>query len=78
MAPNYVPAEKFPLGRTVATPGALESLIHDEIVDALTRHASGDWGNLDESDLASNERALLSDDWSQLGGGGHPAVTMRS
>jgi len=61
MAPNYVPAGKFPLGRTVATPGALQDLTHDDIIAALTRHSQGDWGDLDEPDLAANERALLTE-----------------
>lgn len=61
MAPNYVLAGKFPLGRTLMTPGALGALTHDEILNALTRHVSGDWGELEEEDLAANERALLTE-----------------
>ncbi|HWA87354.1 MAG TPA: hypothetical protein VG710_14095 [Opitutus sp.] len=61
MAPNYVPAGRFSLGRTVATPGALQNLTRGDIIDALTRHVSGDWGDLDEPDLAANERSLLTE-----------------
>ena len=61
MAPNYVPAGKFPLGRTVATPGVLETLTHDDILHALARHVSGDWGEVEDEDAAANERALLTE-----------------
>lgn len=61
MAPNSLPAGRFPLGRTVATPGALRNLTHDDIVQGLARHVSGDWGELGEEDLAANERALLTE-----------------
>jgi len=61
MSPFHVPAGNFPLGRTVVTPGALQSLTHDDIVHALTRHICGDWGELEEEDLAANERALLTE-----------------
>jgi hypothetical protein len=49
----------FPLGRVVATPGALAELSHDEIQAALQRHHSGDWGDLDKDDWAENEKSLL-------------------
>jgi hypothetical protein len=49
---------KFPLGRLVATPNALNTIPNDEILNALSRHAQGDWGTLDAEDLQSNERAL--------------------
>ena len=31
----------------------------DELLVALTRHLSGDWGELDEHDWQANESALL-------------------
>ncbi len=46
----------FPLGRIVATPGALEAL-HNAGQDArelLARHAGGDWGTLSEDDRNEN------------------------
>lgn len=52
------PPEKFPLGRTVATPGALAAIPNDELQAALRRHHTGDWGDLDEHDRQENERSL--------------------
>ena len=49
---------KFPLGRTVTTPGTLAVIPNDELQAALRRHHSGDWGELDEHDRQENERAL--------------------
>ena len=49
---------KFPLGEIVATPNALNRIPNDEILNALSRHANGDWGTLDPEDWQSNERAL--------------------
>jgi hypothetical protein len=49
---------KFTLGRTVATPNAVATIPHDEILLALLRHALGDWGTLDKEDWQANERAL--------------------
>lgn len=52
---------RFPLGRTVTTQGAREALTDYDIVLGLSRHHAGDWGDLDEADLAANERALLTE-----------------
>jgi hypothetical protein len=51
---------KFPLGRVVATPGALEALASAEQspLEFLQRHASGDWGELDDADRRENEFSL--------------------
>jgi hypothetical protein len=51
---------KFPLGRVVATPGALEALeaTGQHPLSFLTRHARGDWGELDQEDRAENEYSL--------------------
>lgn len=49
---------KFSLGQTVVTAGALAALAPHEVVSALSRHATGDWGDLDPHDRAENERAL--------------------
>jgi hypothetical protein len=47
-------------GFTVATPGALEAFVatNDNIADYLTRHLSGDWGDLGDEDKAENEYSL--------------------
>jgi hypothetical protein len=51
---------KFPLGQVVATPGALEAMrASGQTPDFfLDRHASGNWGEVDEADGALNEQAL--------------------
>lgn len=46
------------LGRLLSTPHALEKIRNDEIIAAIGRHQSGDWGDLDEHDRHANERAL--------------------
>jgi hypothetical protein len=49
--------QRFSLGQTCATPGALEAL-SDAGQDAahfLLRHQSGDWGDLTEDDKRENE-----------------------
>jgi hypothetical protein len=56
------PAEKFPLGRVVATPGVLAKVPNDEIQSALSRHHHGDWGDVDEDDRQENERSLVEGD----------------
>jgi hypothetical protein len=50
----------LPLGRIVATPGALKLLTEarDHPLDLLARHATGDWGNLCAFDRRQNEIAL--------------------
>ena len=50
----------FPLGRILATPGALEALREagEDPLRILSRHASGDWGELDAHDHSENERSL--------------------
>jgi hypothetical protein len=51
----------FRLGRIVATPGALETLARggQDAKCFLERHASGDWGELDEHDRAENDYSLV-------------------
>jgi hypothetical protein len=51
-------APEFYLGRVVATSGAIQCLSYDDILSALDRHAAGEWGDLDEEDRATNNRAL--------------------
>jgi hypothetical protein len=50
----------FPLGRVVATPGALKLLeeASEDPLHYLVRHRSGDWGEIDPQDRRENERSL--------------------
>jgi hypothetical protein len=57
---STIASPKFALGREVATPAAL-SAIHQagqRVRQLLARHASGDWGDLDDEDKRLNEEAL--------------------
>ncbi len=56
-------AALFPLGRTVATPGALEALeqAHQSPLEFLRRHQTGDWGELCDEDKRENEFSLKHD-----------------
>lgn len=58
MSANTHPIAKFRLGKIMSTPNALEHLTHEDILCSLGRHQAGDWGNVDEDDRQSNERAL--------------------
>lgn len=49
---------KFNSGQVVATPNALEELTAEEIQQALRRHVSGDWGDVDEEDWQENDLSL--------------------
>jgi hypothetical protein len=50
----------FPLGRVVATPGALELLkeASEDPLYYLSRHCSGDWGEVNDYDRKENELSL--------------------
>jgi hypothetical protein len=50
----------FPLGQIVATPGALQTLLHAgfDAARLLARHERGDWGDVDAHDRAANNAAL--------------------
>jgi hypothetical protein len=50
----------IPLGRTLATPGALAAMQRsgDVPADFLRRHECQDWGNVDPEDWARNDAAL--------------------
>jgi hypothetical protein len=58
--PMAINGTLLPLGRIVATPGALEALARagQEAELFLERHASGDWGQVDEHDRAENDYNL--------------------
>lgn len=49
---------KFPIGRMMATPGAINSVPPSEMTQALRRHARGDWGDLSDEDLYANDMAV--------------------
>ena len=51
---------RFPVGRVVATPGALRALEKAEQLPAefLDRHVNGDWGDVPEADKQENELAV--------------------
>jgi hypothetical protein len=53
-------APLFPLGRVVATPGALNALViaGQDPGELLERHASGDWGDVPPADAAENRRSV--------------------
>lgn len=51
----------FALGQVVSTPNAL-AFAHKNQIDLgqlLTRHQTGDWGDLEDEDKESNEEALI-------------------
>ena len=51
-------AAKFPLGQVVMTSNAADQLAAEDIQNALTRHAAGDWGEVCEEDRHENELSL--------------------
>jgi len=50
----------FPLGKIVATPGALAALekAGQRVEEFLALHATGEWGDLCEQDRAANQLGL--------------------
>ena len=54
------PAHLFSLGRVVATPGALEALeeTSTDYLTLLSRHVSGDWGEVPPEDARENEFSI--------------------
>ncbi len=56
------PPSKLSLGRIVATPAALELVPNEELLAALGRHVSGDWGDVDADDWRANDEALKTDE----------------
>jgi hypothetical protein len=49
---------RFSLGQTVITANASLQLATEEVLTALKRHASGDWGDLCPEDCLANDEAL--------------------
>ena len=60
IARERVAGPKFPLGQTVATPGVVEAFERNgqSPITFLRRHLRGDWGELDQEDVAENEFSL--------------------
>lgn len=52
---------KFEPGQQVATPGALRAIHQsgESLLRLMSRHLSGDWGDLDADDKTANDAALL-------------------
>lgn len=59
-APSCPPGDRFRLGRLVLTRGAERALEEsgDDPFTFLSRHASGDWGEVCDEDQEANERAV--------------------
>lgn len=53
-----IPDAKFSLGRVVMTPAALQALTPIDVVNALSRHVTGDWGDVCPEDREKNELSL--------------------
>ena len=49
---------RFPLGQLAITSNASLRLATEEVLVALRRHASGDWGDLCPEDTMANDEAL--------------------
>lgn len=49
---------KFPLGHLVCTPGVEDEIPLTDVVTALDRHLSGDWGDVDKADWKENDLSL--------------------
>jgi hypothetical protein len=50
----------FPLGRILATPGAIEALVRNETSGAayLSRHVQGDWSECGPEDAEANRQSV--------------------
>jgi hypothetical protein len=51
---------KFPLGQTVITANANAVLPELDVLIALQRHHSGDWGDVDDQDRQMNDSSIHS------------------
>ena len=49
----------FATGLIVSTPAVVSEVSLDSIVAMLTRHQTGDWGEVDMDDWARNDEALV-------------------
>ena len=57
---RFTSKPRFNLGQVVATPGALKALDAAQVLPAqlLTRHQSGDWGEVPAEDASENELSV--------------------
>ena len=62
MPDTLISTPKFPLGQTVITANANAVLPELDVVIALQRHHSGDWGEMDDHDRETNENGLRNGD----------------
>lgn len=51
-------AHSFPLGQIVTTRPAMQLLNAEDVQRALSRHSTGDWGDICEDDWIENERSI--------------------
>lgn len=49
---------KFAMGGLYMTPGVQGDVPEHEMLGAITRHSSGDWGDCNAADKAANDEAL--------------------
>lgn len=57
---KLIKGQKFRCGQIVATPGAIEKVPPGDMMEGLSRHMKGDWGDeLCMEDRGVNEEALL-------------------
>ena len=59
---SVIMPDLFPSGRLLTTPGAEEALkeANVSLLDLLSRHLKGDWGDLDADDKRMNNEAVKS------------------
>lgn len=50
---------RFTLGSIAATATALAATTNSEVMAALMRHVTGDWGEISREDALANENALI-------------------
>ena len=51
-------AKRFPTGRLLCTPNAMNHVSMEEMMGAFGRHQRGDWGEVCPEDWRSNDQAL--------------------
>jgi hypothetical protein len=61
VAPIQSNRPRFNMGQIVATPGALRELEQsgESPAKLLTRHSTGDWGEVDGEDCRLNDKAVM-------------------